>query len=137
MSRDRRQIPRTEIALKIEPLDGAGVMYAHDLSLGGMLVTTRDPRWPGQLVPIRFRLPGETRSIRATCQVMNLVDVPVGVGLALRFVKLHPEAAAAIHQFVDKRPIDEPADLTVASRATAWVQRMIEDCAELKALARP
>ena len=137
MSRDRRETPRTEIAIKVETLDHSDVMFAHDLSLGGMLVTTREPRWPGMIVPVRFRLPGEPRAIRATCQVMGLADVPVGIGLALRFIKLHPDAAAAIHRFIDKRPLDEPADTSVAARVGAWVRRMVEDCAELKAFARP
>ena len=137
MSRDRRETPRSEIAIKVEPLDESGVMFAHDLSLGGMLVTTREPRWPGQIVPVRFKLPGAERAIRVTCQVMGIADVPVGIGLALRFVKLHPEAQAAIHRFIDKRPVDEPDGTSVAARVTAWIRRMVEDCAELKAFARP
>ena len=137
MSRDRRETPRTEIAIKVETLDRSDVMFAHDLSLGGMLVTTREPRWPGMIIPVRFKLPGEARAIRATVQVMGITEVPVGVGLVLRFIKLHSEAAAAIHRFIDKRPVDEPDDTSVAARVGAWVKRMVEDCAELKAFARP
>ena len=137
MTDDRRLTPRSEIAIKVEPLDGSGWMMAHDLSLGGMLVTTREPRWPGQLLRVRFTLPGESRAIRVTCQVMSLVDVPVGVGLALRFVKLHGTAQAAVHRFVDRRPLDEPGDGSASGRALAWVKRIVEDCAELEAFARP
>ncbi|MBI5509486.1 MAG: PilZ domain-containing protein [Deltaproteobacteria bacterium] len=137
MTRDRREMPRREIALKIEPQDGGGLMIAQDLGLGGMLVTTKDARWPGQLLRVRFRLPGERRAIRATCQVMGLADVPRGIGLALRFVRLHPDAKAAIHRFIDHRPLEAPADDSAAARVVAWIRRIVDDCAELRAFARP
>lgn len=121
--------------IRVECLDGGRFMMAQDLSLGGMLVTSHVPRWPGSLVRVRFRLPGELRPIRATCRVVDLVEVPVGVGLALRFLKLAPEAQATILRYMDKRPMPEFDDLDVSGKVRAWVDRMVEDCAQLRALA--
>jgi len=133
---DRRNTPRSITAVRIEPLDGGPMMVAQDISLGGMLVTTRTPRWPGALVPVRFKLPRQARAIRATCRVVELVEVPRGVGLSLRFLKLAPEAQNAIHAFVDQRPLPDYDDLPVSARVDGWVQRIIEDCKALKALAQ-
>ena len=53
-------------------------MVAHDLSTGGMQVTSSQPMWPGQLVRLRFRLPKTNQYIRCTCRVAGLTDVPHG-----------------------------------------------------------
>jgi len=101
-----------------------------------MMVTSHRARWPGELVRVRFTLPGESRAIRATCRVVDLIEVPRGVGMALQFLRLHPAAQIQLHRYVDQRTT-EPANDTVTARVKAWVRRMVEDCAELGALARP
>lgn len=97
---DRRLVPRIETTVRIEALDGQSYCIAHDVGLGGMLVTTRDARWPGQLLRVRFRLPGEERAIRATCRVVDVAEMPRGVGLALQFVGLAAEAREVLRRFV-------------------------------------
>ncbi len=134
---DRRKLPRSPTAIRVEALDGGPYLIAHDISLGGMFVTTRKPRWPGEHVRVRFNLPGEPRAIRATCRVTDLADVPHGAGLALRFLKLHSEAQVALHRYIDRRPGPNPSDHTVSARVVSWVRRIVEDCAQLRALARP
>lgn len=135
MESDRRAVPRMTTTVPVEALDGGPTMYAQDIGLGGMLVTTAAPRWPGCLVPVRFILPEQGRAIRATCRVVDLVPEACGVGLALRFLRLAPEAQNAIARFVDERPLPDGTDLPIASRIETWVARMIEDCKQLKALA--
>ena len=135
-ARDRRAIPRMPTAIKVESLDGGSWLVAHDVSLGGMFVTTKQPRWPGQMLRLRFQLPGEPRAMRVTCRVIELVEVPHGVGLTLRFLRLHPEAQMQLHHYVDQGQC-EPADESVRARVDAWVGRIVEDCAQLRALARP
>jgi hypothetical protein len=120
--------------LRVETHHGSW-MVAHDLSLGGMLVTTRDIHWPGELLRVRFCLPGETRHIRATCRVVSLAHVPRGMGFALQFLRLHADAQLQLHRYVDSRPEDEPADESVSAQVQTWVRRIVEDCAQLGALA--
>ena len=86
----------------VELLDGSGYLVAHDLSLGGMQVTTSRPRWPGEMLRLRFQLPGQQQAIRATCRVINLVEAPHGVGLALQFLCLAPEARWALRRFLGR-----------------------------------
>jgi hypothetical protein len=131
---ERRSVPRSSLAIRVEPQDGGDWMVAHDVSLGGMMVTSRQARWPGELVRVRFNLPGAPRAIRATCRVVNLVEVPRGVGLALQFMRLHPAAQLELHRYVDRRALDH--DGSMAGRVISWVRRMVEDCAQLGALAR-
>lgn len=131
---ERRASPRADAAIIVECLADAIWMVAHDVSLGGMLVTTARPRWPGQLVAIRFTLPGEPQAIRCTCRVVDLVEVPRGVGLSLSFLRLSPESLLAIHRYVDQRTIATESD--VGAQAVTYIKRMAEDCAELGAIAR-
>jgi hypothetical protein len=133
---ERRSVPRSPLAIRVEPQDGGDWMVAHDISLGGMMVTTRQARWPGELVRVRFNLPGGARAIRATCRVVNLVEVPRGVGLAMRFLSLHPAAEIELHRYVDQRAVDVEDD-SMTARVVSWIRRIVEDCAQLGALARP
>ncbi len=96
----RRRRPRIEVVLPVESLDGGPPLVAQNLGLGGMLVTTSQPRWPGQHIRVRFTLPGEERAIRATCRVVELVEVPRGIGLSLTFLALAPSAKLAVLRFI-------------------------------------
>ncbi len=136
MDADRRAVPRTITTVPIETFDAGPPLQARDIGLGGMLVTTDRPRWPGTLIRVRFKLPQQQRAIRATCRVVDLVPQDSGVGLALTFLKLAPEAQQAIARFVDERPLPDYADLSIASKVSAWIERMVEDCKQLKALAQ-
>jgi hypothetical protein len=133
---ERRRVPRRSLAIRVEPLDGGTWMVAHDIGLGGMMVTTRRARWPGELVRVCFSLPGGARPVRVTCRVVDLVEVPRGVGLALRFLRLPPATQLELHRFIDQRKL-EPDNDSLATRAATWIRRMVEDCGELGALARP
>jgi len=83
---------------------------------------------------VRFQLIGEPQAIRCTCRVVDLVEVPRGVGLSLKFLRLAPEALLAVHRYVDKRPVD--AAPNESARAMTYIKRMVEDCAELGEIAR-
>lgn len=135
-SRNRRALPRMMTAVRIDARDGGPYLIAHDLSLGGMMVTTAQPRWPGTLLPVRFTLPGQTRAICATCRVVDLIEVPHGIGLSLRFLRLAPEAQTAVARYVDERPLPDFEHLPIAARVSSWLDRIVEDCKQLGALAR-
>ena len=102
---NRRQVRRVATTIPIKPVDGPGWMIAHDLSVGGMQVTTTAPRWPGTLIPIRFRLPNAERFICITVRVIGLVDVPHGIGLSLQFLRLSLESDEAIRHYVSKQKL--------------------------------
>lgn len=106
---EKRRNTRVTTAIPIETLGPKRTMVAHDLSTGGMQVTTATPMWPGQLVPVKFRLPGTVDTIGCTCRVSTLTQVPVGVGLCLIFLRLDPEAHRLIASWVARRAIHEAA----------------------------
>ena len=135
---DRREVPRTVTLVRVKALDGGEPMMGQDIGLDGMLVTTSVPRWPGSMIPMRFRLPGQDRAICVTGRVVDLIEIPggVGVGLFLRFLALDPEAEIAIHRYVDERPLPEFDNTSIASQIDSWMGRIVEDCKQLKALAR-
>jgi c-di-GMP-binding flagellar brake protein YcgR len=135
-SGERRQLPRADIAIKVECTGDSTWMIAHDVSLGGMLVTTTRPRWPGQIIAVRFTLPGDAQAIRCTCRVVDLVEVPRGIGLSLRFLRLAPEALLAVHRYVDKRPLVAEQIHDEGSSAMAYIKRIVEDVSELQHIAK-
>ena len=100
LAQDRRNQPRRQTALRVEALDNGTWMMAQDLSMGGMLVTTQEPRWPGSFVPVQFSPKRGAKPIEVLCQVMNLVEVPCGVGLALRFVRFSRAGRSYLHHFL-------------------------------------
>lgn len=128
-------MPRVDSLFRVEPLDGGPVLFAQDLSLGGLYATCRSPRWPGSIFAVRFFLPDQERAVRATCRVLDLDGAPSGVGMSLRFLKLSAESALAIHRYVDSRPVVASDDRT-PSQVRAWIDRIAGDCGELLALSR-
>ena len=69
-------------------------------------------------------------------RVLDLTEVPHGAGMAMQFLRLHPEAQLALHRYVDQRPPETPIGASVSARVITWVRRIVEDCAQLGALAR-
>jgi hypothetical protein len=100
---ERRRRPRVPVDMTVEALDDGPTLQAHDLGIGGMLVSTTHPRWPGQHVRVRFTLPSGGRAIRTTCRVLDLVEAPSGIGLSLQFLALAPKAQLEILRFVSGR----------------------------------
>ncbi|MBJ81229.1 MAG: hypothetical protein CMH60_07935 [Myxococcales bacterium] len=101
VSNERRNLPRCPTAVRVQPLDGGSWMMAQDLSFGGMLVTTAEPRWPGSFIPVAFVLERGEEPIEALCQVMDLVEVPRGIGLALRFIRMPEGGRARLGDFLE------------------------------------
>ena len=102
-SEERRRRPRVPVDMAVEALDDGPSLHAHDLGIGGMLVSTTHPRWPGQHIRVRFSLPSGGRAIRTTCRVLDLVEVPSGIGLSLQFLALASKAQLEILRFVSER----------------------------------
>lgn len=112
---DRRKRPRIATNLCIEDTEGGPDLIAHDLGMGGMLVTTSRPRWPGQHIHVRFSLPTEPRAIRATCRVVELVEAEQGIGLSLSFLALAPKSQLAILRYISQALREERNATATAS----------------------
>lgn len=102
-SEERRRRPRVPVDMAVEALDDGPALHAHDIGIGGMLVSTTHPRWPGQHIRVRFTLPMGGRAIRTTCRVLELVEAPSGIGLSLQFLALASKAQLEILRFVSER----------------------------------
>lgn len=134
---ERRRTPRLESTVLMTCLDGNPPLFVQDLSLGGVFATTHRVRWPGTLVRVRFRLPLQTRGLHATLRVQRLVGVPTGVGLVLGFVQPSTSLRLALHEAIDRRPRGAgDAGAPISAHVGAWVQRIVEDCDQLRALAQ-
>ncbi|MEL6545412.1 MAG: PilZ domain-containing protein, partial [Myxococcota bacterium] len=120
---------------RVEPLDGAAPMYAQDISLGGLYVTAKRVRFPGELVAMRFTLPGQSQAIRVTARVVSIDEAPTGCGLSMKFLKVSADATMAIHRYIDSRPV-VAQDATLKARVQAWIDRINEDCSQLLAVSR-
>ncbi len=89
--------------MAVEAFDHGPKLQAHDIGIGGMLVSSDQPRWPGQHIRVRFKLPKAGRAIRATCRVLDLAEAKSGIGLSLQFLSLAPKAQLEILRFVGDR----------------------------------
>ena len=103
---DRRFPARVEVGYATEHNFYTGFM--ENLGSGGLFVATNDCSAIDELVELTFTVPGLSRSITAVCQVQWLreahPDHPEMVaGMGLRFVKLDPEARAAVELFIKHR----------------------------------
>ena len=92
---------RVETLIIVECVDMPHRLVAQDIGLDGMLDTSSVPHWPGTLLRVRFQLRGQPRAIACTCRVLDLVQVPRGVGLSLEFLLLSPEATRAIREWMN------------------------------------
>ena len=92
---NRRRLERFDTTLVVRRPKGQAPMIAHDLSLGGMQVSTAVPLWPGQGFEATLVLRG-IGSVRVDCRVNELVEIPCGIGLSLIFVRLTKDAENAI-----------------------------------------
>ena len=96
---NRRRQQRVETTLVIRRAAGQPPMIAHDLSLGGMQVSTAVPLWPGQGFDATLVLRG-IGSVEVHCRVNELVEIPCGIGLSVIFVRVTAEAERAIKSYL-------------------------------------
>lgn len=107
---EKRLFPRKLIGTKVifedEFGDGLICLYAEDISMGGIFISSDIPIKIGSYVFLSFYLPVSNVEIRATGQVMRIArkESKEGFdrreGMGIRFVGLSPEAAKAIQDFV-------------------------------------
>ena len=108
MAFNRRRHIRFETTLVVRRGKGQAPMIAHDLSLGGMQVSTATPLWPGQGFDASLVLQG-LGTIPVHCRVNELVEIPCGIGLSLVFVRLSDESIRAISDYLKRLAGDRSA----------------------------
>jgi uncharacterized protein (TIGR02266 family) len=82
--------------------------FLTNLSSGGLFVATHNPSAIGDVIELTFTVPGLARSCTALCRVQwvreyNVLTPETQPGMGLRFVRLDPEARAAIEMFIRHR----------------------------------
>lgn len=101
-----RKLIRAKVVFEDEFGEGLIYLYAEDISLGGLFLSSDIPIRVGSYVFLSFRLPNSSMEIRATGQVVRTTrpKKAAGVddkgGLGVRFVGLSMEAVKAIQEYV-------------------------------------
>jgi uncharacterized protein (TIGR02266 family) len=107
---ERRTAPRIELEVEVgmETDHNFYTGLTQDISSGGLFVATGIAYSVGDLMTIRFTLPGRKEPIVAEAEVRWVrdsrfmrTDSPEGIGL--RFVSLTPEATTSIAAFLERR----------------------------------
>ena len=96
---NRRRHMRLDTTLVVRREKGQAPMIAHDLSLGGMQVSTAQLLWPGQGFDAGLVLRG-LGTVSVHCRVNELVEIPCGIGLSVVFVRQSDKAAEAISRYL-------------------------------------
>lgn len=97
---------RTKVVFEDEYGEGLISLFAEDLSLGGLFITGNIPIKTGSYVFVSFLIPGYSKKIRATGQIVRVVrksddlKTVIREGLGIRFVGLSKEAIDLIQEFV-------------------------------------
>ena len=119
---DRRGSVRSSLFILVRIKARGELMWATDISLGGMQCRARLPHWPGTYLDVSFALPDTRESIDVGAQVISLGQAGDGeVLLGLRFCRLTARAEMAIYRFLDRRRAlwSQPEPSPMPERAAA------------------
>ena len=97
---DKRKQRRIPVDLWID-VDAGGELYfqrASNLSVGGAYFTQTFPLAVGRKVKLRFALPGEQASVECAAEIVNAVDLGMGV----HFIDLKAPDRDRIEALIDK-----------------------------------
>ena len=100
---DRRDSPRVPMKFLLRDLkDDTGWHEREgDISLGGISWRGKYPAM-GHDVEVRFRLPGTPREIRASGEIIRVVQQTGSIDFHVRFTELDIRAELAIARFLDQ-----------------------------------
>lgn len=108
-TREQRAADRVDVETEItfESEDNFYQGFSENISEGGLFVVTYLPRRCGDVITVRFTLPGLGRLIEARAEVrwqrQGHDDRDVAPGLGVRFLDLTEADRAVIERFVGKR----------------------------------
>ncbi len=131
--RDSRRVPlETRVQFKFDLFSGFISEYSANISPGGLFLRTRNPRPPGTVVELEFRLGDGFELIKGRGEVVWVRAEDEGpsrpAGIGLRFLELSEGSRDLIYRIVDQHilqggtPFDvtqKPPDLIPARAASA------------------
>jgi len=100
---ERRKQTRVNVSLAVEVRDNRGFSLhsTRDISSGGVFFDRAIPHKVGSRVELSFTLPGDTRAIRCTGEVVNVPDAH-DYGMGIRFLDLSPSDGQRIETFAEQ-----------------------------------
>ena len=108
--RDRREAIRfpLEVEVTYQSEHNFYTGLASNLSTGGLFIATHQPAARGDLLEVRFSLPGLDHACTTRCEVrwsreVNPDNSDFPPGLGLRFIELEPQVRSCIERFLEHR----------------------------------
>ena len=97
---EQRTADRVPFVARIEAQAGGFpfIALAKNISVGGMLINTANPVPEGQIVHLKFTLPGANREIAVSGTVQHVTP---GAYMGVRFQDLNPADLEVIQRFVE------------------------------------
>ena len=81
---NRRVLPRTKATFGVFIEELGQEVSGLDISFGGLMAVAEEPIWPGNLVDLHLKLPGEDEAIAVEARVVDLVSHPSGIAMRMR-----------------------------------------------------
>lgn len=100
---NRRVLPRTKATFGVFIEELGQEVSGLDISFGGLMAVAEEPIWPGNLVDLHLKLPGEDESIAVEARVVDLVSHPSGVAMRMRFETVAHTARKQIAIWMSRR----------------------------------
>jgi|YNPNPStandDraft_1061719.scaffolds.fasta_scaffold91311_2 uncharacterized protein (TIGR02266 family) len=97
--------PLRVVRMKVETNQDVFFGYANNISAGGLFISTVNPRDIGERFKLKFKLPGTTKEIVVTAEVVwkrtYSQSEEYEPGMGIKFVEISEEDAEAIRRFVN------------------------------------
>ena len=103
-SGERREADRKNVFMMVRDRENGTLLWATDLSAGGLKCETRIPRLPGSIASVDFWLPGDRRAISVKVQVITLDESQGGrIVMRMRFCNIDDASRVRIERFLAGR----------------------------------
>lgn len=96
---EKRRFPRVPLVTQIVTDVCTAIAFSRDISLGGMIIETKEPLPVGAEFEVRFHLEGDDPILVAQAEVVYVV---LKLAMGVHFIDLAPDNAKRIEAFVTK-----------------------------------
>ena len=107
VERQRAELDKPLVVLNANENEGPRTLfgYAKNISRGGMMIGSLNPKEPGSRYDLEFALPGTVKRLgRCYCEVVwkrSLADKAHAPGMGLKFLELSPTTEAALRGWLE------------------------------------